>query len=99
MIEKKLAIRPSRPTIVDERADRRLVVVRQRPSSASTSGLPESWSASDPAPPGPNVSTSAANASSAAMPAMMPRGRSRVGSRVSSAASGTPSIARKNQIA
>ena len=33
------------------------------------------------------------------MAAMRPRGRSRVGSRVSSAASGTPSTARKNQIA
>ena len=36
---------------------------------------------SEPAPPGPKVSTSAAKASSTSMPAMMPRGRSRLGSR------------------
>ena len=33
------------------------------------------------------------------MPAIRPRGMSRLGSSVSSAASGTPSMARKNQIA
>ena len=54
---------------------------------------------SEPAPPGPKVSTRAAKQSSTIMPAMMPRGRSRLGSEDSSAASGTPSIARKNQIA
>ena len=36
---------------------------------------------------------------STAMPAMMPRGTLRSGLAVSSAASGTPSIARKNQMA
>jgi len=54
---------------------------------------------SAPPEPGAMVSISAANTSSTAMPAIRPRGMSRLGLSVSSAASGTPSIARKNQIA
>ena len=68
-------------------------------SIAAGSGLSDSIIASDPAPPGPASSMSAAKTSRIIIAAMSPRGMSRLGSRVSSAASGTPSTARKNQIA
>ena len=65
---------------------------------ASGSGLSEVLIASDPAAPGTRTSMSAPETSRKAMATMIPRGMSRRGSAVSSAASGTPSIARKNQI-
>ena len=67
-------------------------------SIAAGSGLSESWTVSAPPAPGTSVSISAANTSRISMPAIMPLGMSFFGSRVSSAASGTPSIARKNQM-
>ena len=96
MIEKKLAIRPNRPTQFTKSVT---PLPASTAISASTGGLPEAWIAAEPLPPGAKVSISAANTSSTAMPAIRPRGRSRLGSLVSSAASGTPSMARKNQIA
>ena len=68
-------------------------------SIAAGSGLSDSIIASEPAAPGPDSSISAANTSRIIIAAISPRGMSRLGSRVSSAASGTPSTARKNQIA
>ena len=68
-------------------------------SIAAGSGLSDSMIVCDPPPPGPASIISAANTSRIIMPTISPRGMSRLGSRVSSAASGTPSIARKNQIA
>ncbi len=96
MIEKKLAIRPNRPTQFTKS-----VTPPPAPTSlsASTGGLPEPEIASEPLPPGAKTSMSAANTSRTPMPAIRPFGMSRLGSRVSSAASGTPSMARKNQIA
>src|SRR5918994_5893817 len=67
-------------------------------SIARGSGLSESWITDDPAPPGAKTRINAANTSKAIIPAMRPLGMSVAGSRVSSAASGTPSMARKNQI-
>ncbi|MNN56701.1 hypothetical protein D3C81_1716480 [compost metagenome] len=97
MIEKKLAIRPARPTRLTKPP------IQVEPpyalESASTSGLPEALSASEPAPPGPTTRISRANASNTSIAPIRPRGRSRFGFLVSSAASGTPSTARKNQIA
>src|ERR687895_2377792 len=96
MIEKKLAISPNRPTQFTKS-----VTPLPTPASfiASTGGLPDPMITPEPLPPGANTSISAANTSSTPMPAIRPFGMSRLGSRVSSAASGTPSIARKNQIA
>src|SRR5680860_720101 len=97
MIEKKLAIRPNRPTMLTN-----VLMAFEPPyasSRVSTSGLSESWIASAPAAPGATTRISAANASSVSMAAMMPFGIERAGSLVSSAASGTPSTARKNQMA
>ena len=68
-------------------------------SIAAGSGLSDSMIASEPPPPGPASIISAANTSRIIIAAISPRGMSRFGSRVSSAASGTPSTARKNQIA
>ena len=96
MIEKKLAIKPNRPTQFTKSVT---PLPAPTPISASTGGLPEAMIALDPPPPGAKKSISAAKTSSTPMPAIRPRGMSRFGSRVSSAASGTPSMARKNQIA
>src|SRR5918999_3803503 len=96
MIEKKLAIRPNRPTQWTKSVT---PPPASTATSASTGGLPDSMIALAPLPPGAKTSISAANTSSTPMPAIRPRGMSRFGSRVSSAASGTPSMARKNQIA
>ena len=97
MIEKKLAIRPSRPTTLTN------VLTAVEPpyaaSRVSTSGLPESGMLLAPAAPGATTRITAAKPSRVSIAAMMPRGIERAGSLVSSAASGTPSTARKNQIA
>lgn len=69
------------------------------PPSASTSGLPDSESACAPSAPVARTSTSAPVTSRTSIAATIPRGTLRSGSRASSAASGTPSRARKNQIA
>ena len=79
---------------------RDLIVVAAAPEpSASTSGLPEPFIASAPPAPVTSSSIAAALTSSSAIAAMIPRGTLRSGSAASSAASGTPSMARKNQIA
>ena len=97
MIEKKLAIRPNRPTVLTKSPTN--VPSPLASSIASGSGLSESLIASAPPPPGVKSSISAAKTSRIIMAAIRPRGMSFFGSRVSSAASGTPSTARKNQIA
>src|ERR671916_2454811 len=97
MIEKKLAIRPARPTTFTK--ELRAFLPPYAVSTARGIGLAEAWMADEPEAPGPKTRMSAAKTSSAAMPAMRPLGMSVEGSLVSSAASGTPSIARKNQIA
>lgn len=66
---------------------------------ASTSGLPEVDRASAPSAPVARNSTVAPVTSSTSMDTMMPLGTFFSGSVASSAASGTPSTARKNQIA
>jgi hypothetical protein len=61
--------------------------------------LPDAAIADEPAAPGVNTSIRTARTTSTPIAATMPRGMDRAGSRASSAASGTLSTARKNQIA
>ena len=96
MIEKKLATRPARPAQLTKSASTEPSPRTARIASGSGLSLPRM--VSEPAAPGTMSRISAANSSSVSIAVMMPRGMSRAGSLVSSAASGTPSTARKNQM-
>ena len=99
MIEKKLAIRPSSPTTLMNPLTKFWPPYAAGASSASTSGLPDSLRKSEPAAPGATRRMTPANTIRASIAAMMPRGMSLAGFFDSSAASGTPSTAKKNQMA
>ncbi len=66
---------------------------------ASTRGAPEFCKVLAPAAPAPKNKMSIANAVKMSIAPIKPRGRDLAGSFASSAANGTPSTARKNQIA
>ncbi|MCY1457331.1 hypothetical protein D9M71_746230 [compost metagenome] len=67
--------------------------------SASTKGAPEFFKAFEPAAPAPKNKIKSANDANINIEPVKPRGNERTGSFASSAASGTPSTARKNQMA
>jgi len=96
---KKLDTSPTRPMTLTKVPSPVGPPAAEGASSASMSGFADSWIVEAPAPPGPKVSSRAASASRTRIPPMSPFGTSRTGSRASSAASGTPSIARKNHMA
>ncbi len=97
MIEKKLATRPARPAQLTKSASNEPSPRTARIASGSGLSLPRM--VSEPAAPGTMIRISAANSSSVEHRRDDPaRHVLLAGSLVSSAARGTPSTARKNQM-